>query len=87
MPRASTLVLFAPPVALAGGPEPEELLRRTSVGRAADPDRVTAQVVALAGYFQHRRRQPPPAGIPTVRAFQAAQGDVTLRWLAERTGW
>jgi hypothetical protein len=25
----------------------------------------------------------PPAGIPTVRAFQAAQGEITRRWLAE----
>lgn len=81
------LVLFAPSVALAEGPPPEELLRRTAAGRAADPDTVTLQVVAFAGYLQHRRRQPPPPGIPTVRAFQAAQGDIALGWLAARTGW
>jgi aminoglycoside phosphotransferase (APT) family kinase protein len=81
------LVFFAPSVALAGGPPPHELLRRTAVSRAAEPDAVTVQVVAFAGYLQHRRRQPPPPGIPTVRAFQAAQGDVALGWLAERTGW
>jgi hypothetical protein len=28
----------------------------------------------------------PPPGLPTVRAFQAAQGEVTRRWLAQRAG-
>ena len=38
-------------------------------------------VAAFAGLMQHRRRQPPPPGMATVRAAQAAQGDV--RW----AGW
>jgi len=32
-------------------------------------------------------RRPPPPGLPTVRAFQQAQLDVTLDWLRMRTGW
>jgi len=27
--------------------------------------------------------QPPPRGLPTVRAFQARQGKLTHRWLAQ----
>jgi len=27
--------------------------------------------------------RPPPPGLATVRAFQAAQGEVTRRWLAQ----
>jgi hypothetical protein len=34
-----------------------------------------------------RALDPPPPGIPTVRAFQAAQGEVALAWLKERLGW
>jgi Ser/Thr protein kinase RdoA (MazF antagonist) len=35
-----------------------------------------------ADYFTERSLQPPPPGLPTVRQFQAAQGEVTRRWLA-----
>jgi hypothetical protein len=27
------------------------------------------------------------AGLPTARAFQATQGEVTLAWLKRGTGW
>jgi hypothetical protein len=30
---------------------------------------------------------PPSPGLPTLRAFQAAQAEVARAWLAERTGW
>ncbi len=52
--------------------------------RLADRNAITASLAAIAGYFTY---QPPPLGIPTVRAFQAAQGAVRRKWLAERTGW
>ena len=81
------LVLFAPSVAMQGGPQPEELLRRHPAAENADPDRVTAAVAALAGYLTQRALLPLPPGLPTLRAFQAAQGVVTRRWLARRTGW
>jgi hypothetical protein len=81
------VVMFAPSVWLAGGPAPEQVVHATAVGRAADPDAVDAMVVAFAGLMQHRRRQPPPPGIPTVRAFQARQGEAALAWLAERLRW
>lgn len=76
------LVGFAPSVAMQGGPEPAELLARSSVGRAVTRDALAAVVCALAGYFTARSLQPAPPGLPTVRRFQAAQGEVARRWLA-----
>jgi aminoglycoside phosphotransferase (APT) family kinase protein len=76
------LVLFAPSVAMQGGPAPAALLERSRIGRDARPDAVAAVVCALAGYFTERSLAPPPFGLPTVRRFQAAQGEVARRWLA-----
>jgi hypothetical protein len=81
------LVAMLPSIALAGGPPPGEILAAHPVTRDADPQAVTAVVAALAGYFIYQSRRPGPPGIPTVRAFQAAQGKVTLDWLRARTGW
>jgi aminoglycoside phosphotransferase (APT) family kinase protein len=76
------LVGFAPSVAMQGGPEPAELLARSRGGRNVSRESLAAVVCALAGYFTERSLQPPPPGLPTVRPFQAAQGEVTRRWLA-----
>lgn len=80
------LVLLAPSVVLDGGPSPEALLARSATGRAADRAQVDVVVAAVAGFMQSGRRQPPEPGLAAVRAFQAAQGDVLLDWLRERTG-
>jgi hypothetical protein len=76
-------VFFAPSVAMQGGPELTDLLALSVVGRSADPRQVAASLCALGGYFTYQSLQPAPAGLPTVRAFQAAQGEVTRRWLAQ----
>jgi aminoglycoside phosphotransferase (APT) family kinase protein len=76
------LVFFAPSVAMQGGPDPAALLARSRTGREASRDAVTALVCALAGYFTERSLRPAPPGLPTVRSFQAAQGEVTRAWLA-----
>ena len=76
------LVCLAPSVAMQGGPEPAELLARSRAGRNASRESLAAVVCALAGYFTERSLQPPPPGLPTVRQFQAAQGELTRRWLA-----
>ncbi len=76
------VVLLAPSVAMQGGPAPDELVAATRAGRAADRQALTATVCALAGYFTQRSLLPPPPGIPAVRAFQAAQGQIARRWLA-----
>jgi Ser/Thr protein kinase RdoA (MazF antagonist) len=75
-------VFFAPSVAIQGGPEPADLLAMSAAGRSADPQQLAAMVCALGGYFTYQSLRPPPAGLPTLRAFQAAQGEVTRRWLA-----
>ena len=78
------VVAFAPNVRLNGGPPPEEILQHSRHGRAADPLAVTAFAAALCGYFTYRATLPPPPGLPTLRAFQAAHGVVMLDWLKRR---
>jgi aminoglycoside phosphotransferase (APT) family kinase protein len=80
------LALFAPSVAMQGGPTPEALLARYRSASAADPAAITAVVAAVAGYFTWNSLLPAPPGLPTLRAFQAAQGAVARRWLADRVG-
>jgi aminoglycoside phosphotransferase (APT) family kinase protein len=81
------LVWFAPSVAMQGGPRPQELVARYGPARQADPDALDAVIAGVAGYFTAGSLQPPSPGLPTLRAFQAAQGQVARTWLAERTGW
>lgn len=81
------LVFLAPSVTMQGGPPPESLLARHPAVRTADRDAINAVVAAIAGFFTWQATLPPPPGLPTLRAFQAAQGEIARRWLAERTGW
>jgi aminoglycoside phosphotransferase (APT) family kinase protein len=78
------LVSLLPALQLDGGPPPAEVLPTTSLGRHADPDAVDIFVVSLAGYFTHMSLLPAPPGLPTVRAFQAAQGEIARAWAARR---
>jgi hypothetical protein len=80
------IVAWAPSVALQGGPAPDALVARHGPSAAVDPDALTAIVAAIAGYFTYAALQPPAPGIPTLRAFQAAQGGVAREWLARRAG-
>jgi aminoglycoside phosphotransferase (APT) family kinase protein len=50
----------------------------------ADPADITGFLVGLTGYFLDAARQPAAPGLPTVRAFQAAQGRTTLEWVRRR---
>jgi Ser/Thr protein kinase RdoA (MazF antagonist) len=75
-------VFFAPSVAMQGGPELADLLAMSAVGRGADSRQVAAMLCALGGYFTYQSLRPAPPGLPTLRAFQAAQGEVATRWLA-----
>jgi hypothetical protein len=47
-------------------------------------DDVTAVLAGICGYLTDVARQPPDQGLPTVRAFQRAQAESTLRWLRRR---
>ena len=48
------------------------------------PGDITAFLAGLTGFFLDHARLPAPAGLPTVRAFQLAQGDAVLAWLRRR---
>ncbi|MEV4103648.1 hypothetical protein AB0J42_25605 [Nonomuraea sp. NPDC049649] len=74
------VLAMLPSVAMQGGPPPQEVLPDPCSG-------ITAVVAALAGYFVRQSRQPGPPGLPTLRAFQHAQGVAALEWLRHRTGW
>ncbi|MFE7406652.1 phosphotransferase [Isoptericola sp. NPDC057559] len=80
------LVGMLPAVRLEGGPTPEEALALRPLPAGTEEGAVTAYLVALMGYFVHSSLQPPPPGIPHVRAFQRAQGQVCVAWLRRRLG-
>ena len=75
-------LMFAPSVAMQGGPGLTDLLARSRAGRSAGQQSVAAVLCALAGYFTRQALRRPPPGLPTLRAFQDAQGKVARRWLA-----
>ena len=77
-------VMMLPAVKLEGGPEPEEALSTHPLPRGTDPDAVTAFLAGLTGYFVYWSTQPPPPGIPHIRAFQRAKAEVCIPWLSER---
>ncbi|MBK5306576.1 MAG: phosphotransferase [Frankiaceae bacterium] len=81
------IVGFVPSAMLAGVADPEAVLRATVAGRAASPAAVTSLLTAFTGMMEWARRQPPPPGLETVRAFQAAQAGTAGAWLRQRTGW
>lgn len=76
------LLCLAINVDFVGGGDPEDLVARYLSDVA--PDQLTGALAGLSGYFVDAARQAPPVGLPTVRAFQAAQGKSTLRWLRRR---
>jgi len=73
------VVAMLPSVELEGGGEPDAVLER--IGLDIRREQLVPLVAAIAGYFAERGRLPDPPGLPTVRAFQRAQGAVTNAWL------
>ena len=84
---AFDVVAWAPSVVLEGGPDPESLLTEYGPPTPVDPDVITILLAAICGFFVSRSLRPPPPGLPTLRAFQAAQGEAALAWLRRRTRW
>jgi len=78
------LVLMLPSVAMQGGADAETIVTTHPLTRAVDPAAITSVLAAVTGYFVHGSLQPPPPGLPRLRAFQRAQGVVGLNWLRER---
>jgi aminoglycoside phosphotransferase (APT) family kinase protein len=77
------VAFMAPSVTMQGGPSPDDMVAMTRSGRAAGREAMLTAVCAVAGYLTERSLRPPPPGLPTVRAFQAAQGKIARRWLAD----
>lgn len=66
------------------GHDPEAVLAGNPLLDGVDP---TPFLAGLAGTWHDAARRPAPRGLPTIREFQQAQGDVTLDWVRRRTGW
>src|ERR1700674_517894 len=79
-------LIMAPSVAMQGGPAPDDFMTRFDISGVSRQD-FDAILCSTAGYFLVRALAPAPQGLPTVRAFQAAQGKIALEWLRKRTGW
>jgi hypothetical protein len=69
---AVDVAFWLPSLTLEGGPEPDELVSACPGAAALAP--------IVAGFFAATAGLPPPAGAPTVRAFQLAQLEVALPW-------
>jgi Phosphotransferase enzyme family len=81
------LVAMLPSVAMQGGPAPDDIWRNHPLRDGVDDQEVDAFVAALAGFFVHAASLPAPPGLPTLRPFQAGQGEQAIAWLARRRGW
>jgi aminoglycoside phosphotransferase (APT) family kinase protein len=80
------LVLMAPSVWMHGGPEAARRVYEHPLVAKAAPDDVTAVAAAFVGYCLERGHQPPPPGLPTIRAYQSAVGAAGLEWIKTRLG-
>lgn len=74
-------LFMLPSIGLAGGPDPAAVVERYGLFEDVADDDVLAVLAALTGFFFRAALDPAPPGIPTLPAFQAAQGEVALRWL------
>jgi hypothetical protein len=83
-PAWADLLFFLPSVTMQGGPRPDPVFRAHPLGRHADPDAVDAVLAGFSGFLVAHSRMPPPPGLPTLRAFQAALGAASVEWLRRR---
>ena len=65
------------------GHDPDAVIAGNPLLNGVDP---TPFLAGLAGTWAEACRRPAP-GMPTIRAFQRAQGAVTRDWVRRRTGW
>ncbi|MEW1960095.1 phosphotransferase [Kineococcus sp. NPDC059986] len=71
---------------LGGEDLAEEVLRTSPSTRDVDPDVLTTVLAGFAVFFLTRAAEPDPPGLPTLRAFQRAQGEALQHWVARRRG-
>ncbi|PRY16826.1 aminoglycoside phosphotransferase [Kineococcus rhizosphaerae] len=69
---------------LGGQDLAERTLRTSSLTRDVDPAVLTTVLDGFSTFFLDRAAQPAPPGLPTLRAFQRAQGEGLARWVARR---
>jgi hypothetical protein len=79
-------VCFIPSIGIQGGPSPTEMEATLDPLADADPDAVNRVLAGLTGLFMVHGLWPDPPGLPTLRAFQRAQGEVSRNWLRTRLG-
>jgi hypothetical protein len=77
-------LLFMLPSVAATGTDPGEVWAAYPPARAADPDAVTAVLVAQTGFFLYHSLLPPPPNLERVREFQRVQGEAAMRWVEAR---
>ncbi len=71
---------------LGGEDLAEEVLRTSTLTRDVDPHVLTTVLAGFAVFFLTRAGEPDPPGLPTLRAFQRAQGEALQHWVARRRG-
>ena len=76
-------LIMASSVAMQGGPSPDDFMARFDLSGVLR-ENFDAILCSVAGYFVVRALDPASPGLPTLRAFQAAQGEVALAWLKKR---
>jgi hypothetical protein len=77
------LLYLLPSVAMQGGPDPHRIFWNHPVAYDAVPEAVLSVLTGFAGFMIHGATQPPPAGLPTLREFQLAQGIEAIRWIRQ----
>lgn len=75
------VVGMLPSVAMTGGGPAAEVFDRHPGAVGLDPRAVRDVLAGIAGYLVRSAVQPPPPGIPNLRAFQLGQGRAALDWL------
>ena len=79
------VVCWLPSVGL-GGRDPEAVAADHRLLDGVDPHALDTVVAAVAGFFVRASLDPDPPGLPRLRAYQAAQGEVAVEWLRRRVG-
>ncbi len=80
-------LLLATDLRIQGGPDPDEVLAASPVTRDVPPDHLAAVVACMVGVWSERARRPSPAGLPTIRAWQAHCAAASLGWLDQGSLW
>ncbi len=70
-----------------GDCDPDALVATTPRLAGVPADNVDSVLAGFCAFFLDAARRPSPPGLPTLRAFQLAQGESTLAWLGRRRGW